>query len=93
MTNILATIVVCVVTNVTHWDNEVRARHQFSWVMGEPQPGSVIEPATEKTETTEVVEIKTLKFEWAGKPWTAEHRTVLSRTVKRWKKRETWERE
>ena len=93
MTNILATIVVCVITNVTHWDNEVRAPHQFSWAVGEPQPGSVIEPATEKTETTEVVEIKKLQFEWECKPWTAEHRTVLSRTVKRWKKRETWERE
>ena len=93
MTNILATIVVCVATNVTHWDNEVRQPHAFSWVQGEPQPGSVIQPATEKTETTEVVEIKTLRFEWQGKPWTAEHRTVLSCTVRRWKKRETWELE
>jgi len=91
MTNLIATIVVCVVTNVTHWDNEVRQPHAFSWCVGDPQPGSVIQPATEKTQTTEVVEIKTLTFGWEGKPWTAEHRRILSTTVKKWKKRETWE--
>ncbi len=92
ITNILATIVVCVVTNITHWDNEVRAPHQFSWAPNmEPQPGSVIQPATEKTETTEVVEIKTLHFEWEGKTYTGEHKRVLSRSVRRWRKHETWE--
>jgi len=91
MTNLIATIVVCVVTNVASTDNAAYRQHPYiMWPEG-GGPEVVDTPATEKTETTEVVEIKTLKFEWEGKPWTAEHRTVLSRTVKRSVKRETWE--
>ena len=48
-------------------------------------------PATEKTETTTITEIRTLTFEWEGETFTCTHERVLSRTVKRWKKRETWE--
>ena len=93
MTNILAIVAVCIVTNVAHWSNEERAPHQFSWSMGEPQPGSVTKEATERTETTEVVEIKTLKFEWEGEPYTAKRERVLSRVVRRWRRRDNWTEE
>jgi len=89
-TNILATIAVCIVTNVTAWDNEVREPFTDSYFVGAPAGGSVLEPATQKTETTEVIEIKTLRFMWEGETYTGKHRRVLSRNVRRWRKKETW---
>jgi hypothetical protein len=98
MTNLLAIVTVCIITNVTHCDNEVRAPHQFQWVIGEPQSGSVVKEATEKTETTEVVEVLTIKIEpeqlrdigWIGGKLEGKQERVLSRNVRRWRKREEW---
>ena len=90
MTNLIAVVAVCIVTNVTHWSNEERSPHRFSWAMGEPQPGSVTKEMTEKTETTEVVEVKTLKFSWEGEEYTAKRERVLSRKVKRWARKDNW---
>ena len=83
-------VTVQVVTNVTHGNNEVRAPHQFSHVIGEPAPGSVTKEATEKTETVTITEIKILRFRWNGKPVEVAQEQVLSRHVKRWRRRDTW---
>jgi len=91
MTNIIATIVVCVVTNITFMDNEVRAPYADAWVTPGPTPGSVVTPATEKTETTEAVEIKRLSFTWEGETYKATRERVLWSKIKRFVKRETWE--
>jgi len=81
---------VSVATNVTHWNNEERSPHRFSWAVGEPQPGSITKEATERTETTEVVETRTLRFDWDGEPCTVKRERVLSRSVRRWVRRDTW---
>ena len=81
---------VCVVTNVTQWNNEERSPHQFMWAMGQPQPGSVTKEMTERTETTEVREIKTLRFTWEGKEHTLTSERILSRKVKRWARKDNW---
>ena len=99
MTNLIATIVVCVVTNITTADNSSgcalcsaspgtipAVMHYGTW-----EPCKPYVPATEKTETTEAVEIKRLSFEWEGETYTAKRERVLWRKVKRWIKRETWE--
>ena len=90
MTNLIAALVISVVTNVVMVDNEVREPVGFSWNYGSPQPGSIIQPATEKTKTTEVVEIKRLTFTWDGREYTTERKRVLSSAVERWVKREEW---
>jgi hypothetical protein len=90
VTNLIAVVAMCVVTNVTHWNNEERSPHRFLWAAGEPQSGSVVKEATEKTETTEVVEVKTLKFSWEGEDYTAKRERVLSRKVRRWKIENNW---
>ena len=90
MTNLIAVVAVCIVTNVTHWNNEERSPHRFSWSVGEPQPGSVAKEMTEKTETTEVVEVKTLRFTWEGEEYTAKRERLLSRKVKRWARKDNW---
>ena len=94
MTNLLATIVACIVTNVTPWNNGHSGCPYWQGgclVMGcdHTQP----EPATERTETTEVVEVKRLSFTWSGETYTAKRERVLSRSVKRWRKRDVWEAE
>ena len=93
MTNIIAAIVVCVVTNVTMTDNEGRVSFKDMWFNGEPTPGSVIHPATERTETTEAVEIKRLTFEWEGETYTATRKRVLWSKVRKWAKKEEWTQE
>lgn len=90
MTNLIAVVAVCIVTNVTHWNNEERSPLRFSWSVGEPQPGSVVKEMTEKTETTEVVEVTTLRFTWEGEEYTARRERVLSRKVKRWARKDNW---
>lgn len=90
MTNLLVAIVVSVVTNVTVTTDEIRSPFRDSWLVSEPQPGSIIKPATMKTETTEIVEIKRLTFTWEGEEYSTERKKVLSRVVKKWKKREDW---
>jgi hypothetical protein len=81
---------VSVATNVTHWNNEERSPHRFSWAVGEPQPGSITKEMTDRTETTEVVETRLLKFDWDGEPCTVKRERVLSRSVRRWVRRDTW---
>ena len=90
MTNLIAVVAVCIVTNVMQADNG-KAGCPYGagcLVLGcDHQPGY---PATEKTETTEVVEVKTLKFSWEGEEYTAKRERVLSRKVKRWARKDNW---
>lgn len=89
MTNLIAMVTVCIVTNVTHWNNEVRVPGDSSGLMwGQVMP--VIKEATERTETTEVVETRTLSFAWEGEARTMTKQTVLSRNVRRWERSFSW---
>ena len=81
---------VCVVTNVTQWNNEERSPHRFSWSIGELEPGSVTKIMTEKTETTDIIEVKTLRFAWNGEEIVVKRERVLSHNVKRWKLKQDW---
>ena len=90
MTNILAAIAVCITTNVITADNGKTGCPYGAGclVFGcDHQPGRA---ATEKTETTEVLEVKTLKFSWEGKDYSAKCERVLSRKVRRWARKDTW---
>jgi len=81
---------VCIVTNVTQADNGKTGCPYGAGclVIGcDHQPGR---PATEKTETTEVVEVKTLRFTWEGEEHTVKRERVLSRKVKRWTRKDNW---
>lgn len=113
MTNILATIVVCIVTNVTTTDNAVFVPNvnmssttidcaSDSMLLAdglwhdEQQNSSVqghMSEPTERTETTEIVEVKRLSFKWEGKDWNGEVKKVLSSSSRKFKlkKQETWE--
>jgi hypothetical protein len=88
MTDLVETV--CVVTNVSLWNDELRSPHKFVWGIAEPEPGSITKEATEKTETTDVVEIKTLSFMWNGKAYTNKCERVLSSKVRRWKREDAW---
>jgi len=102
MTNLIAVVAVCIVTNVTHWNNESgcatcdmleRAARNGGCVPAihhPPHGAGPYTPATEKTETTEVVEVKTLRFTWEGEEHTAKRERVLSRKVKRWTRKDNW---
>jgi hypothetical protein len=88
-----------VVTNVTHGSNEsgckicsgspgmIPAVFHYG---GQYAPCAPYKPATERTETTEVVETKTLTFSWDGKEYAVKRERVLSRKVKRWTLKENW---
>jgi hypothetical protein len=98
MTNLIAIVAVCIVTNVTTASNEsgcwicsaspgsIPAVYHY----GGFQPCAPYKEATEKTETTEVVEIKTLRFTWEGEEYTAKRERVLSHKVKRWTRKDNW---
>ena len=102
MTNLIAVVAVCIVTNVTHWNNEsgcatcdmleraARSGGYIPAIYHLPHGAGPYTPATEKTETTEVVEVKTLKFSWEGEEYTAKRERVLSRKVKRWTRKDNW---
>ena len=47
-------------------------------------------PRDTKRETTEVVEIRTLRFRWDGQDEVVEHRRVLESNARRWVKRDEW---
>jgi hypothetical protein len=79
-----------IVTNVVHWDDEERSPLRFEWFVGEPMPGSITKEATQKTETTTVIEVKTLRFKWDGVEREAKNERVLSSKVKRWNKTSEW---
>lgn len=95
MTNLLATIVICIATNVAVTDNGIQVDWPnvyggtITYGNGQPWPMQST-PATEKTETTEIVEVKTLRFEWEGEEYTAKRERVLSRKVRRLVKKENW---
>jgi hypothetical protein len=102
MTNIIATLVLCVTTNVATTDNASGCKICF-----DAGPGSIpavfyyngshvcapYKPATERTETTEVIESGQVLFAWRGERMAVPFRRVLSRTVRRWtlKRTEQWE--
>jgi hypothetical protein len=101
MTNLIAVVAVCVVTNVTQWNNEKGCA--TCDMLERAMRGGVIpaiahtmhgappyQPATEKTETTEVVEVKTLRFTWEGEEYTAKRERILSSKVKRWTRKDNW---
>ena len=91
-----------VVTNVTHGSNEhgcaicdmmERAARSGGGIPAIDHPfhgAAPYQPATERTETTEVVETKTLTFSWDGKEYAVKRERVLSRKVKRWTLKENW---
>ena len=96
---------VCLVTNVTTWDNGFTAPSlQWYWptnnyilTHGEITSGDAVylapmqcQPPTEKTETTEIVEVRTLRFRWNDKPCELTQEKVLSRKVRRWVRKDAW---
>ena len=102
MTNLIATIVVCIVTNVT--TNAVVERTYYNPLpCPDSKPGDMISCAvfhaevvnvyseTERDVLTEAVEVKTLSFEWEGRSHTVKSERVLWTKAKRLVKRETWE--
>lgn len=116
ITNIIAVITVCIVTNVTTTDNAVIGEEYWNnrniiwcsiYTTGDemdagkdittdsvwtntPYSMSFNGRATEKTETTEVVEVKTIKFTWEGQEYTGKCERVLSRKVRKWRLSEDW---
>jgi len=102
MTNLVATVIVCVVTNVVKVDNasgcnicqhDAHGNHigSIPAVMGwTPESCPPYKPATEKTETTTVVEIRKLTFTWHDRDWTAKVENVLARKVRKWVLNKTW---
>ena len=116
ITNIIAVITVCIVTNVTTTDNAVIGEEYWNnrniilcstYTTGDemdagknimtdkvwtntPYYMSFNGRATEKTETTEVVEVKTIKFAWEGQEYTGKRERVLSRKVRKWRLCEDW---
>ena len=92
LTNLIATIAVCVVTNVAEVNNAVWGPNDIIYPIYPAQFGESIQtPATEKTVTTTVKEVITLTFKWRGQTFTAQDEKVLSETAKVYKKREEWE--
>jgi hypothetical protein len=99
MTNLIAAVVISIITNVTTASNESGCKicsaagpgftpavyHSGGFRACDPY-----RPATERTETTTVVEIKTLRFVWEGKAYTAKEERVLSSKVRRWTLKNEW---
>ena len=79
-----------IVTNVVPWNDEERSPLRSTWVLNEPMPGSITKEATQKTETTTVVEVKTLRFKWDGVEREVKNERVMSSKVKRWNKKQEW---
>ena len=50
-------------------------------------------PRDTKRETTEVIEIKTLRFKWNGEECVVERKRVLSKNVRRWVRKDDWSKE
>lgn len=90
MTNIVASVIVSLVTNMTSVTDEVRAPWSDSHVLGQAQPGSVIKHATWREDVTTVEEVKVLTFEWDGKPWRIESRKLVATTRKRFNLKQEW---
>ena len=74
--------------NICKWDG-ISPRMSFPAVLGGGDCKAYHSP-TERTQTTTVTRIDTLKFNWLNRPWTARIETVLSETVRKWKLNEEW---
>jgi hypothetical protein len=101
MTNLLATVLVCIVTNVTTDIGEPcpgcatwGMQQGYTYIPGHEYscPEKSL-PRDTKRETTEVVEVRTLRFTWEGEQYTTERRRVLSTKVRRWKRQDDWTEE
>lgn len=69
ITNLLASIIVSLVTNVTTTDNEIKANQWgIVYTVNPPIYDNGARPATERYETTTVHERRSLKCEVEGKP-------------------------
>lgn len=101
ITNILAMITVMVVTNApVVSDNGYEAYSQMDkqgWtisclVMGctEDHDQVPAKQATEKTETTVVVQLTRIAFAFGGQEWTGSMEKILSKKVVKWTKKEEW---
>jgi hypothetical protein len=92
MTNLLATIIVSIVTNVYVPTTEV----PHYWIESKP---IILNTTTwtypfsleTRTEVTEVVEITEVRFTLNGEPWSVKKEKVLSRKERRQVKKEVWE--
>lgn len=95
MTNILASVIICLVTNVveTHNGKDADCPYGGGCLVAGCSRDTTFIPATEKTKTTTVKRVHTIKFKWRGKEWSAEDAEEVSRKVEKWKKREQWEKE
>jgi hypothetical protein len=98
VTNLIAAVVVSVITNVT---TEI-GKPCPGCAMWGIQQGSEFIPGHEYScpekdlprdtmrVTTEVVEVRTLRFAWDGQQHTVKHERVLSRKVRRWTRKDNW---
>ncbi len=66
ITNILATITLVLVTNTTVIDNSVREPGPYLFPNTDWSSSRIVVPATEKFETTTIVENRTLHFSFEG---------------------------
>ena len=98
MTNLIAIVAMCIVTNVTTADNGIGGCPYGAGCLVIGCNHQPPKPATEKTETTEVVEVLTIKINpeqlrtlgWVGGLIEGEQKRVLSRKVKRWILKDNW---
>jgi len=86
MTNILATIVITIVTNVAHYSDEYNTPIRYSGGQWEFMTTS----GTYSNQITTVSEITTYSFLVNGHRILDERGRVISRNTKRWTKKETW---
>lgn len=84
ITNILAAVVVSVVTNVTTGDNGIPPQYSDMWP---PKPGV---EATEKWEITEVRQVTEIKFGGVLGLQDQRQEVVLSRNIRRWTLDKQW---
>lgn len=90
ITNLVATIVISLATNVSSFDNGVRGP-DYLISDGNWHPTRIITPATERTEVESVVEVRTLVFEVEGKKHSVElSNKEVRRTAKTFKLLQEW---
>jgi len=101
-TNLQATIIVNVSTNVVNGDNATGCNlcydNQGHWKCATPavmnlEPCKPYHPATERWTITNVVRRVTLQTEWNGKPLTYSEESTLSSVTNRWKLAQEWKKD
>jgi len=75
MTNIIAIVTVCLVTNIVETDN---APSKYSHGIWPETYFTDHSEATEKVVTTTIKEVTTIKFTWRGKEWIAKDLKTVS---------------